>query len=111
MFGITPLDLCPYHILLFQLMFKLAFYGFLRVGEITVNSPTQINPNLLQLSSIAINQQSREVSIFFFAYKHKSSIQPFVLDIQSDLLEGSLLITLVAIFIPSGICCWSFVHP
>ena len=56
---------------------------------------THINPNLLRLSNIAINPQSRKVSISFFAYKHKSSIQPFVLDIQSDLLEGSLLMTLL----------------
>ena len=93
--ALQHMDLCPYRILLFQSMFKLAFYGFLRVGEITVNSTTKINPNLLRLSSIAINQQSMKVSISFFAYKHKSTMQPFVLDIQSDLSEGSLLITLL----------------
>ena len=90
------LDLCPYQILLFQSMFKLAFYGFLRdlVRLLSIRPPRLIL-TYYDCRILPLTHSLGKCHISFFAYKHKSSIQPFVLDIQSDLLEGSLLITLL----------------
>ena len=90
------LDLSSNDAILFRAMFMLAFYGFLRVGEITVVSSLRCNPNLLMLKHVNIQPNRRMVSISFDSYKHKTSHIPFVLDIQSDFSRGSLLSSLSA---------------
>ena len=68
----------PYK-LLFQAMFSLSFYGFLRVGEITVNTHKEINENLLKLTHIKLTPSENTVIITFTKYKHSKS--PFILSI------------------------------
>ena len=48
-----------YHILLFQTMFLLAFYGFFRVGELTIKTPKRRHFVDLQFQSLSfLNSQS-----------------------------------------------------
>ena len=79
--------------LLYQSMFLLSFHGFLRIGEITTSSMDHHNPNLLQLSNISIQPQSRIISIKFINYKH--STVPFVLDIPNHSGPYTLFTSLV----------------
>ena len=66
--------------LMLQSMYMLAFYAFLRIGEITVSSPAA-NKNLIQLSQVSISPSSKSLSISFEHYKHKATSTPFVLHI------------------------------
>ena len=74
----------PYLRALFKSMFLLAFYAFLRVGEITVTSRSVHNPNLLNLDQISIDPVSQQVRISFNSFKHKSSTFPFLLNIPEQ---------------------------
>ena len=76
-----------YKIFLFKSMFLLAFYAFLRVGEITVSTSHIHNPNLLQLDNITMSPGG-QVSIVFRSYKHQKSKLPFILHIPPQ--TGSL---------------------
>lgn len=64
--------------MLFQAMFLLAFYGFLRIGEIT-SSLTVPNKNLLHFNQISIVNDT--ILIKFVSYKHSLG-KPFFLTIH-----------------------------
>ena len=49
-----------YHILLFQTMFLVAFYGFFRVGELTIKTPER-RQSLLQFESLSFLNSHSEV--------------------------------------------------
>ena len=65
--------------MMFQAMYMLAFHAFLRIGEITVHSATQQNPNLLGRHQLALKQSA--MSVTFHQFKHSNG-QRFTLDIQ-----------------------------
>ena len=73
----------PYKINLFRSMFILAFYGFLRVGEMTVSSTLAFNPNLLQLKNITMSPMG-PVSLSFQSFKHQKSNLPFTIHIPDQ---------------------------
>ena len=54
--------------LLFQAMFSLAFHAFLRIGEITVLSKNQSNPNLIMVDQIELSDTSAIIT--FHTFKH-----------------------------------------
>lgn len=64
---------------MFKAMFLLAFYGFLRIGEIT-SAQKVINKNLLNINQIVMEQD--KIIIKFIAYKHHMG-KPFFLTINS----------------------------
>lgn len=67
-----------YEKILFRAMFSLAFYGFLRIGEIT-SSLTVPNKNLLHFNQISIVNDT--ILIKFVSYKHSLG-KPFFLTIH-----------------------------
>lgn len=64
---------------MFRAMFLLAFYGFLRVGEITSGQKV-INKNLIQFNQISREQD--HLTIKFITYKHHMG-KPYFLAIHS----------------------------
>ena len=49
-------------------MFCLAFYAFLRIGEMTVQSANATNPNLLQWKQLELKDTS--LAVTFIHFKH-----------------------------------------
>lgn len=71
-----------YECALLRAMMLLAFYGFLRIGEITCESSSAQNKNLLHLSHIDVDTVSKQLVIKFTDYKHKSHSNVFKLAIS-----------------------------
>jgi hypothetical protein len=67
---------------LLKAMYLLCFHAFLRIGEITVQSTTKQNANLLHVSQISLNHITNCVSVTFYKFKHSSSDFPFQLNIK-----------------------------
>ena len=67
-------------IILFKAMFSLAFHALLRIGEMTVQSHSQHNPNLLRIEHVHLGQAS--LTVTFLAYKHNTG-RPFSLLIHA----------------------------
>ena len=79
---ITP----AYHILLFQTMFLVAFYGFFRVGELTIKTP-QRRHSALQFQLLSFLKSQSEVQaakLVISDYKHKITGRPFSIIIHRD---------------------------
>ena len=77
---ITP----SYLILLFQKMFFVAFYGFFRVGELTIKTPERLH-SVLQFQSLSFLKSSNEVQaakLVITDYKHNATGHPFSIIIQ-----------------------------
>ena len=55
---------------LFQAMFSLAFYAFLRIGEIAIQTVAYANPHLLMLHQIQI--QPQHLTVHFTSSKHSN---------------------------------------
>ena len=71
-----------YNIALFKAMYSLAFFGFLRIGEITAPNGSQTN-HQLQLSSILIHDSDGTMTLIFHSYKHKQDSDPFRLRLHN----------------------------
>lgn len=79
---ITP----AYHILLFQTMFLVAFYGFFRVGELTIKTPERRH-SVLQFQSLSFLKSRSEVQaakLVITDYKHNTTGRPFSIIIHRD---------------------------
>ena len=79
----SDLSLFPYELCLFRTMCSLAFYAFLRVGEMAA---TNNNKSLLSIDNIAklVNAANHVVSlkVTFLHYKHSYNQPPFSVIIQ-----------------------------
>ena len=64
---------------LFQAMFALAFYAFLRIGEITITGKDRHNAHLIQKNQIRM--QTKQIELKFISYKHSQG-QPFSLSVM-----------------------------
>ena len=72
---ITP----AYQILLFQTMFLVAFYGFFRVGELTIKTPER-RQSVLQFQSLSFLKSRNEVQaakLVITDYKHNTTGRSF----------------------------------
>ena len=93
---ITP----AYHILLFQTMFLMAFYGFFRVGELTIKTPEPWH-SVLQFQSLSFLKSQSEVQaakLVISDYKHNTTGRPFSIIIQRldcTILSCEIFTTLV----------------
>lgn len=67
---------------LLRAMFLLAFYGFLRIGEISCEASSTNNKNLLHLHNINVDKTSKAMVISFTDYKHKTTSNSFNLAIS-----------------------------
>ena len=66
---------------LFKAIYTLAFFGFLRIGELAVQSA--VRPNyVIQLVDVSIAQDSLQLTMH--TYKHSTARQPIALHIQSQ---------------------------
>ena len=83
MYLASDLSLSPYELCLFRAMCSLAFYAFLRVGEMAA---TNNNKFLLSIDNIAklVNAANHVVSlkVTFLYYKHSYNQPPFSVIIQ-----------------------------
>ena len=62
-----------YRTVMFRSMFLLAFFAFLRIGEITIsNEKSDSVPNILTFQQLHFGQGGRSVTILFRHYKHSS---------------------------------------
>ena len=64
-----------YHILLFQTMFLVAFYGFFRVGELTIKTPERRH-SVLQFQSLSFLKSRSEVQaakLVIWDYEHNTT--------------------------------------
>ena len=73
-----------YIVSLLKSMYTLAFYGFLRIGEMTKTGNEVLDKHVLQLSNVHIKPDEKSVVITFNSYKHMSGNVPFSLTIKSD---------------------------
>ena len=64
---------------LFQAMFALAFYAFLRIGEITTRGKDRHNAHLIQKNQIRM--QTKHFELKFISYKHSQG-QHFSLSVM-----------------------------
>ena len=67
-----------YHQHLFQAMFALAFYAFLRIGEITIRGKDRHNDHLIEKKQIKMQTRHLELKLI---YKHSQG-QPFSLSVM-----------------------------
>ena len=75
-----------YHIVLFQMMFLVAFYGFFRVGELTIKTPEQRH-SVLQFQSLFFLKSQSEVQaakLVILDYKHNTTGRPFSIIIHRN---------------------------
>ena len=75
-----------YHILLFQTMFLVAFYGFFRVGELTIKTPARRHA-VLKFQSLCFLKSQSEVQaakLVISDYKHNTTGRPFPIIIHRD---------------------------
>jgi len=70
---------------LFQAMFALAFYAFLRIGEITIIGKDGHNAHLIQRNQIRM--QTKHFELKFISYKHSQG-QPFSLSVMEAQERG-----------------------
>ena len=70
---------------LFKAMFALAFYAFLRIGEITIRGKDRHNGHLIQKNQIRM--QTRHFKLKFISYKHSQG-QPFSLLVMKAQGQG-----------------------
>ena len=70
---------------LFQAMFALAFYAFLRIGEITIRGKDRHNAHLIQKNQIRM--QTKHFELKFISYKHSQG-QPFSLSVMEAQGQG-----------------------
>ena len=70
---------------LFQAMFALAFYAFLRIGEITIRGKDGHNAHLIQKNQIRM--QTKHFEFKFISYKHSHG-QPFALSVMEAQGQG-----------------------
>ena len=71
---------------LFQAMFALAFYAFLRIGEITTRGKDRHNAHLIQKNQIRM--QTKHFELKFISCKHSQG-QPFSLSVMEAQGQGS----------------------
>ena len=74
-----------YHQHLFQTMFALAFYAFLRIGEITIRGKDRHDAHLIQKNQIRM--QTKHFELKFISYKHSQG-QPFSLSVVEAQGQG-----------------------
>ena len=74
-----------YHQHLFQTMFALAFYAFLRIGEITIRGKDRHDAHLIQKNQIRM--QTKHFELKFISYKHSQG-QPFSLSVMEAQGQG-----------------------
>ena len=70
----------PFMAALLKAMYSLAFFGFLRIGEITASNQTN---HRLQLHAIMVNQTDSTMTVTFESYKHKQDSNPFRLRLHN----------------------------
>ena len=88
---------------LFQAMFALAFYAFLRIGEITITGKDRHNAHLIQKNQIRM--QTKQIELKFISYKHSQG-QPFSLSVmEAHALSGQC--KLIYKFGPIGLAHYS----
>ena len=68
-----------HHRALYKAMFCLAFYAFLRIGEMTIQSANATNPNLLPWKQLEIKDTS--LTVTFIHFKHSKG-NPLTLTIK-----------------------------
>jgi len=72
--------LSQYEIFMFKAMCAMAFFAFLRIGEITVSKRDSVNGNLLQLDQVSIQHSGKgnvvSLIITFTSYKHSYNPNP-----------------------------------
>ena len=79
---ITP----AYQILLFQTMFLVAFYGFFRVGELTIKTP-ELRHSVLQFQSLSFLKSQNEVQaakLVISDYIHNTTVRVFSIIIHRE---------------------------
>jgi hypothetical protein len=82
--GVTGVVLpTSYEVSLFRAMCVLAFFGFLRIGEITLSKPSLPMPlQINQLSEqFSTKGQITHLTLTFYQYKHSYNQRPFSIDI------------------------------
>ena len=65
---------------LLKAMYSLAFFAFLRIGEMTGSHQTN---HQLQLHAITVNQKDNTMTVTFETYKHKQDANPFRLRLHN----------------------------
>ena len=70
-----------YELLMFKAMCAMAFFAFLRIGELTVSKRDSVNGNLLQLDQVSKKHSGNgnvvSLIITFTSYKHNYNQHPF----------------------------------
>jgi len=92
----------PYELCLFQAMCSLAFYAFLRVGEMTVGNKHASNTNLTLCNVTKLVNASNEtvsLKVTFLTFKHSYNRTPFSLIItrQDTLCPVQLILDYLAL--------------
>ena len=79
--GLETFCVSQYEIFMFKAMCTMAFFAFLRIGEITVSTQNGVNGNLLQLDQVSKKHSGNgsvvSLIITFTSYKHNYNQNPF----------------------------------
>ena len=86
--GLDIFCVSQYELFMFKAMCAMAFFAFLRIGEITVSKRDCVNGNLLQLDQVSREHRGKgkvvSLIITFPSYKHNynQNLFPIVLNRQ-----------------------------